>query len=88
MLIWAEQDGRCFYTGRVLDLSGYHKGNKNALTVDRVIPHLGYVEGNVVLACSIVNRSKQEMNVKEFRDFCAMMVVALDKILMKAKEKE
>jgi len=78
---WEKQKGKCYYTGELLKLTGYHAGESLALTVDRIEPNLGYVDGNIVLASSIANRSKQDMSIEEYRNFCSAMVKHLDRII-------
>lgn len=67
--LWESTNHRCFYTNRIMKLHGYHTDN-DAVTVDRIIPKKGYVEGNVVLCCSIANRSKQNLSFDEFIALC------------------
>lgn len=62
--LWEEQGGLCFYSGEPMTPNGYHHDDF-ACTVDRKIPELGYVEGNVVLCCAIVNRIKTNLELKE-----------------------
>jgi hypothetical protein len=58
-----------------MGLTGYHKENfTNSMTVDRKIPKVGYKINNLVLSRSIVNRSKQNMTIPEFVNFCKMIV--------------
>jgi len=68
--LWAEQQGRCYYTGRMMELSGYHENDPNAFTVDRFDPIKGYIKGNVVLCVSIVNRAKQDLSYDELLSLC------------------
>jgi len=67
--LWDESKQTCYYTGRKMDLKGYPE-NPNAVTVDRVIPEKGYVEGNIVLCTSIANRAKQNMKYAQLISFC------------------
>jgi len=68
--LWKRQNGLCYYTNRQMELAGYHQMKPNAVTIDRVDPKKGYVAGNIVLCCSIVNRAKQDMDYQQFIDFC------------------
>lgn len=63
--LWIECKGRCYYTGRELHIDGKYHTDPNAATVDRLIPALGYVEGNVVLASGLANRVKQNLSITE-----------------------
>jgi len=61
--LW-RQSKICAYTGEEMSINGYHQ-NPYAMTVDRKDPKLGYVEGNIVLCCSIANRMKQNLTESE-----------------------
>ncbi|MEN6549922.1 MAG: hypothetical protein ABFE07_28095 [Armatimonadia bacterium] len=68
--LWHQNEGKCFYTGRTMKLHGYHAGDPDAVTVDRIKPEKGYVTGNVVLCCQIVNRMKYKMNYEQLLAMC------------------
>ena len=74
--LWEEQEGYCYYTGRKMTISGYHKGVREAVTVDRKNPNRGYVKGNVVLCCSFINRMKQDFTVVELLAYCKEFIAA------------
>lgn len=63
--LWIECEGKCYYTGRKLNLDGKYHTDPNAATVDRLVPALGYVAGNMVLASGIANRVKQNLSITE-----------------------
>jgi hypothetical protein len=54
-------------------LTGYHT-NPNAMTVDKILPALGYIKTNIVLCCSIFNRMKQNFNYEEFLAACEEII--------------
>lgn len=57
-----------FGTAFVWGTSGKGKGNSNgdnAPSLDRVIPELGYVEGNLVFISHLANKIKQDVTEKE-----------------------
>lgn len=62
--LWQKQEHKCAYTGRLMSLRGYQT-DPNAMTVDRIDPVKGYVAGNIVLCCGIVNRIKQNLSLTE-----------------------
>ncbi len=68
--LWDKQEGKCYYTNTNMDISGYAKNNHFAMTVDRIIPELGYVKDNIALCCSIVNRMKQDLTINELKEWC------------------
>jgi len=61
--LWEKQKHLCYYTGKPMNFRGYHHGDPDSMTVDRVNPALGYSRGNIVLCRSIVNRVKQELSI-------------------------
>ena len=67
---WEKQKGLCFYSGRQMSISGDYHINLNAMTIDRVDPKLGYVNGNVVMCCRIFNAMKQNLVYDEFMNHC------------------
>ena len=55
----------CFYTGQE-----FEEGGKFAMSVDRLDPNRGYVEGNVV-ACTIdINAKKANLTILEIKQLC------------------
>lgn len=73
-VLWEVSEGRCAYTGEQMVVHGYHDGVRNAVTVDRVDPALGYVAGNVVLCCSWVNRMKQDYSAADLFSYCRALL--------------
>ena len=67
--LWNLQKGLCYYSELEMQLTNYAK-NRFFATVDRIIPELGYVRGNVALCCSIINKMKQDLTLKELDFWC------------------
>jgi hypothetical protein len=61
--LWLDQDGKCAYTGRQLELSG------NA-SLDRRDSKQGYIESNVQWVHANVNTLKWDMSEAEFYNIC------------------
>ncbi len=57
------QGGKCFYTDTPLSFGGGSWTSK--CSIDRIVPSLGYVEGNVVLCCSRINTIKSDISLDE-----------------------
>jgi hypothetical protein len=60
------QDGKCFYTDEVLICSVLNgTGEKNQLSTDKIIPELGYVNGNVVFCTKQINTCKSDLTLEQ-----------------------
>lgn len=63
-----KQGGKCYFTGVALE---HDTDDKSKLvSIDRLEPGLGYVEGNVALVSWLVNQVKRDMKEEEFRSLC------------------
>lgn len=68
--LWEDQEGRCALTGIPFDLEQWGtKGqvNPNTVSVDRIIPSLGYVKGNVRLITYHLNIALSEFGQEQFK---------------------
>lgn len=61
----------CAYTGVELTCK---KNFPNTISLDRIDNIKGYIRGNVVLCCSIINYMKQEMKKRDFIEWCRKVV--------------
>ncbi len=61
----------CFYTGSVLTCEPNHM---NTISLDRIDSSKGYIEGNVVFCCQIINKMKTDLNIEEFKNWCKLIV--------------
>jgi hypothetical protein len=72
--LWDENSGRCVITGRSLELSSSgvpHQVNSNAPSIDRIIPKLGYVVGNVRLVTYHANVAISEFGYEKLITLCS-----------------
>lgn len=67
MDMYNSQNGKCFYSGRILELS---RKSDFSLSIDRIDSKVGYMKGNIVLCCKIINYMKQEYDVGLFLRLC------------------
>ena len=65
--IYDRQHGACFYTDR--ELKWRHVSLNDRLSVDKIIPSVGYVYGNVVLCTARVNSIKNDMSLDEMKSW-------------------
>lgn len=67
--LYLENDGLCALTGQELDFTSWgQKGqvNPRAPSIDRIIPSLGYVRGNVRIITYHMNIALSEFGIEEF----------------------
>lgn len=67
--LWRKQYGRCYYTSILMD--GMPKGGRfvwNSPSIDKLVPGLGYVKGNVVWCLMSVNAFKGDLTEAAFRE--------------------
>lgn len=72
--LWVKQNGKCAYTGMDMSIEGEYHTDDLFMTVDKVIPSIGYVKGNVRLCCSIINRMKQNLDIPELKKYCQLII--------------
>lgn len=77
--LWQAQQGLCYYSGVPMVLQNYFT-NEYAMTVDRIIPSVGYVKGNVVLCCNIVNKIKTNLSLEQLFGWIDKMKFHLKKV--------
>lgn len=66
--IYARQGGRCFYTDEEMKVYFGTKqtgARRDSLSVDKIVPELGYVVGNVVLCIARANTVKHDCTLEE-----------------------
>lgn len=70
--LYEEQEGKCFYTDIFMEIPSYgEKNGRNAHgpSIDKIIPELGYVEGNLVLCTVRSNLMKSNCTLEEMREY-------------------
>ena len=82
--LWEENDGCCCVTGIPFDLSyseSLQKGwsKRNAPSLDRIIPELGYTKGNVRLVTFQVNCAMGVYSDEDFYDMCKKALESREK---------
>lgn len=71
------QQGQCYYTSipmqlKTLNFSG--QADLDVISVDRIIPKLGYTKGNIVLCCNAINKLKGNASIEDFNSFLHFVV--------------
>ena len=66
--LWKQQKGKCRYTNQELFIEKEHPAT---LSIDKVCPEKGYVEGNVQWVAWAVNRAKGDLEEEVFLRMCA-----------------
>lgn len=65
--LWKAQQGRCKYTNQELFIEKEHPAT---LSIDKIKPEKGYVEGNVQWVAWAVNRAKGDLEEEVFLRMC------------------
>lgn len=67
--LYGKQQGKCFYTDRIMTHDRGKGHNPNSLSVDKIVSAKGYVEGNIVLCTSQANLVKNDLTIEEIRSW-------------------
>lgn len=63
------QRGLCFYTDTPLITENGNGNDRNCCSVDKIIPHIGYVKGNVVFCTHRINTIKNDLSMEEIAKY-------------------
>jgi hypothetical protein len=70
MSLYDSQQGKCALSGREMTyITGQGRVPTN-ISIDKIDPLCGYVEGNVQLTCRQANIMKMELNANELTSWC------------------
>lgn len=74
---YIKQNSLCYWTGKNFDMDTEYpdksRPGDNFLSVDRLDPKKGYVEGNLVLCLWKVNQVKNNLDSNQFLDLCSLI---------------
>lgn len=66
--LYIHQNGNCFYTDVKMDVCTHGKGkSRYSLSIDKIIPEKGYIEGNVVFCTNKMNTVKSDLTLEEIK---------------------
>ncbi len=66
--LFTQQNGLCFYTG--MPMHWKNKGlSRSSVSVDKIIPEIGYMNENVVLCTQRANSIKADMTLAEMKEW-------------------
>jgi len=65
--LYEKQNGKCFYTGRKMNLDLSYP---DSMSIDRVDSNFGYIESNIVLCQYKINVMKNNLSVKDLIGIC------------------
>jgi len=68
--LFQQQEGKCRYTGHPMVIDTKHL---LTLSLDKIVPEKGYMQGNVQWVCWAVNRAKGELKEADFLDMCRLV---------------
>lgn len=81
--LFEEQDGKCFYSDVKLNIVKKNKDRTHdpfKMSLDCVVPDLGYVKGNVVWCAYCVNALKLKMSKEDMIEVCRHIVKKADSV--------
>lgn len=70
--LYEKQKGLCFYTDEEMKVYfGTKKSGarRNSLSVDKILPEVGYIPGNIVLCIARANSVKHDCTIQEIRNW-------------------
>lgn len=80
--LFNKQNGKCYYSGVNMDTTSMLgtgritlKNRPHQMSLDRLDPSKGYVEGNVVWCTYLINTCKNMFTENEFYDVCEMVIL-------------
>lgn len=65
--LWDKQGGLCFYTDSKLNINNKIKHNIDSASLDKIVPELGYIKGNVVWCTQRINVMKNDATLDEMK---------------------
>ncbi len=68
--LWKTQKNTCAYTGEEFQIK---PKSPAALSLDKIIPEVGYVNNNIQLVCWAVNRAKGDLSHEVFLNMCKVI---------------
>jgi hypothetical protein len=74
--LYHEQEGCCAISGIPFDLTKSDVDGTprfNTVSLDRIVPHKGYIKGNVRLVCYQVNCAISEFGAEHFIELCKII---------------
>lgn len=89
--LFNKQEGKCYYSGKIMTVAtNGGRGHRTSLflspdqiSLDRLIPKKGYVEGNVAWCTWQINTVKNSFTEDQFYSFCKIMSDRHEKRLRK-----
>ena len=79
--LYEKQGGRCFYTDEEL-IAKIGKGLlDNSVSLDKIIPEKGYVEGNVVFCTKKINMCKNNLTLDEIKRWMPTFYERIEKFI-------
>lgn len=77
------QKGLCFYTNLPMTWVFGKGKQRDALSIDKIIPEKGYVKGNVVLCLNRINMAKNDLSLEEIKEWMPKWYKKIIKFLAK-----
>lgn len=67
--MYFSQNGRCFYTDVEMEWRYGNQLQRHSISVDKICPDVGYIQGNVVLCSHKANSIKSDLTMEELKSW-------------------
>lgn len=72
--LFEKQNGKCYYSGKEIYFGAYKKPDPFSASLEKLIPELGYVQGNVVWCSYFINTMKGNLKELEFYNLIQLIL--------------
>jgi transcription initiation factor TFIIIB Brf1 subunit/transcription initiation factor TFIIB len=72
--VWDRQKGKCALSGIPMTYERYNGRIPTNISIDKINPDLGYIEGNIQLVCMACNQIKSDLSEETMYNFCKKIV--------------
>lgn len=80
-----KQNGLCFYSDKKMINSTSLNKCAETISIDKIIPTLGYVHNNIVFCCNRINFIKNNCSINEIKDWMPDWYIRINQIISQQK---
>lgn len=79
------QDGLCFYTDQEMIVQTFIGKTNNTMSIDKIIPSIGYTKENTVFCTSQINFIKNDLSLEEIKSYMPGFYSRIEKHFLRFK---